>query len=282
MAEKKVLLIDDNELIGELVTEILAGVPVDIQTTTDTREGLRLAMSTKPDLLLLDIDMPEVNGLDLLQQLRNMQSTQHLPVVMLTANERLSSIQRASELGVLGYILKPFKQSYFLERLSAFLGLSLAAEDTSNDGENREDSRDVVKEVARKAQAIKTKNLLVIDDEPIFGELISTILEDTLFTVQVTTDPREGLRWAMTQAVDVILLDLNMPEIDGFQLGKQLKKMQTTQKIPILVISGDPFSYVEKELAEMGEADFLAKPFSPQQLITALSKLIGRDIYWQI
>lgn len=277
MALKKILLIDDNELIGELVTEILAEVQVEIKTTTDVREGLRLAMSTKPDLLLLDIDMPEANGLDLLQQLRNMQSTQDLAVVMLTANERLSSIQRASELGVLGYILKPFKQTYFLERLSAFLGLSLTAPE-----EPEEEPSESVAEVAVKAHAIKTKNLLVIDDEPIFGELVSTILEDTLFAVKVTTDPREGLRWAMTQAVDVIMLDLNLPEIDGVQIGKQLKKMHHTQQIPILVISGYSFSYVEKELAEIGCTDFLSKPFSPHQLIAALSKLIGRDVFWQI
>ncbi|PIQ27666.1 hypothetical protein COW36_07160 [bacterium (Candidatus Blackallbacteria) CG17_big_fil_post_rev_8_21_14_2_50_48_46] len=279
MTEKKILLIDDNEIICELVTELLADIPVEIQTTTDAREGLRLAMSIKPDLVLLDIDLPEVNGLDLLQQIRNMQSTRHLAVVMLTANEHIASIQRASELGVLGYILKPFKQSYFLERLSTFLGLSLEFE---NKPTKTKDNRETGKNVNEKAHAIKTKNLLVIDDEPSFGELIGSILKDTLFEVKMTSDPHEGLRWAMTQSVDVILLDLNMPEITGAQIGKQLKKMQTTQKIPILVISGYPQSYVEKELAIIGETNFLEKPFTPQQLITALSKLIGKTVYWQI
>ena len=113
MTEKKILLIDDNEIICELVTELLADIPVEIQTTTDAREGLRLAMSIKPDLVLLDIDLPEVNGLDLLQQIRNMQSTRHLAVVMLTANEHIASIQRAVNLEFWAIFSNPLNRVIF-------------------------------------------------------------------------------------------------------------------------------------------------------------------------
>jgi DNA-binding response OmpR family regulator len=277
MQQKKVLLIDDNELIGQLVAEILADQPLHVFTTVDVREGLRIAMTEKPDLLLLDIDMPEVNGLDLLKQIRSMQTTQDLPVVMLTANERLSSIQRATELGVLGYILKPFKHAYLIERLAYFLGLSSEAMNAE-----KENQQPLAKQVVAKARAVKTKNLLLIDDEPLFGDLVAAMLEDTIFAVHIMTDPREGLRWAMTQPVDLIMLDLNLPEMDGFEIGQQLKKMRATQNIPILVISGYLSPEVERDVLAMGAADFLGKPFTPLQLIQALTQLTGKPVYWEL
>lgn len=276
MGRKKVLYIDDNALLCELVSDMLESSDIEITSTTDAREGLRLLMTEKPDLLLLDIDMPLVNGLDLLQQIRSMHNTYDLPVVMLTANEQLSSVQKAQHLGIKGYILKPFKQDYLLERVRGFLGLE-GSSGNFLDALKRSDKTSI-----NKIQQIKTKKLLVIDDDHSFGQLVTDILGDSIFAVEVMTDAREGLRLAMTQHIDVISLDLQMPEIHGLELGRQLKSMRTTKEIPLIVISGDSSPETGKKVQELEADEFLIKPLEAASLIQALETIMGKKIFWQV
>ena len=93
MDSKRVLMIDDDQVFCSMVTEILEATFCKVTATTDYREGLRLAMTHPPDLILLDIHMPEVSGLDLIKQFRNMQSTRHVPVMMVTGDDRIAPRQ---------------------------------------------------------------------------------------------------------------------------------------------------------------------------------------------
>src|SRR5690606_27518687 len=125
METKQVLLIDDDISFCQMVSEILEPTICQITATTDYREGVRMAMTDKPDLSLLDIHMPQVRGLDLIKQFRNMQSTRHIPVMMVTGDDRIESVQVAKQFDAVGYILKPFKPLYLIERMGELMGVEL-------------------------------------------------------------------------------------------------------------------------------------------------------------
>lgn len=124
MASTRTLLyVDDSTSYIQLIQELLENSVVKVLTASDPHEGLRLAMVTpKLDLILLDIDMPGLTGLDILGQLRGLPRTSRIPVMMLSARQDIETIQRIQALGVSDYLLKPFTLQDLIKRLSQHLG----------------------------------------------------------------------------------------------------------------------------------------------------------------
>lgn len=120
-----VLAIDDDPYMLELVSMILRPYVARVETCNDPREGLRLAMTFKPDLILLDNNMPGMNGTEVLQQLRQMPATAAIPVIMLSADNSLETLQTVVKDNVNGYLLKPWDHDVFLETVAPWLDLRL-------------------------------------------------------------------------------------------------------------------------------------------------------------
>lgn len=105
--QKKLLVVDDDPTMLRLIKLVFRGHFAEVLSSEDPHEGLRLAMVNKPVLILLDNDMPGLKGLDLLKQLKEMPSTQHIPVIMLTGNNGENTVKTALKYQVAGYLLKP-------------------------------------------------------------------------------------------------------------------------------------------------------------------------------
>lgn len=121
--EKKVLYVDDNWSYLRVVKDFLEDSILEVLTTADPHEGLRLAMvDAKIALIMLDIDMPSMTGLEILAQLRKLRRTSKIPVLMLSAHDDLETLQKIQALGVSGYLLKPFELRDLSQRLSTYFG----------------------------------------------------------------------------------------------------------------------------------------------------------------
>jgi CheY-like chemotaxis protein len=103
-----ILLIEDTNDILENVTEILQLQRYDVLASSDGRTGIDLATRIKPDLILCDIVMPEMDGYDVIRHLKNNKETKDIPVIMITSQSENQSIKQAYNLGASGYIIKPF------------------------------------------------------------------------------------------------------------------------------------------------------------------------------
>lgn len=116
-----VLVVDDDPMATLLTSKILEPYVPTILVANDAREALRLAMTKTPDLILLDHQMPEVDGVDVLRQLKIMERTQHIPVIMLTGDDRLETVQAAIQSGAADYVLKSCDDAFLLERVRKWL-----------------------------------------------------------------------------------------------------------------------------------------------------------------
>ena len=265
-------MIDDDLAFGQLVRDMLSVTHCEFTMTSDYREGLQIALSQVPDLILLDVHMPEVSGLDIIRQLRKMQATRQIPVIMLTGDDSMESVKQAKQEQAVGYILKPFKPRFLIQSISDALGENIMSTLKS-------ETLDPILKAATQKTRAKTKTLLAIDDEPIIFRLLEDILADSIFNLISSSDPREGLRLAMTHSVDLILMDFNMPDISGLELTEQLKKMRGTHNIPIIVMSGMDEDTLAERSKTLGATAFLAKPFRPLQLVRALQQALGKDVF---
>lgn len=136
MKNSKILIIDDNNLNLRMLDLILQNKNFTIITSLTGREGLKIALAEKPDLILLDIMMPEMDGFEVCENLKSSIETQDIPVIFLTSKADTEGIVRGFELGAADYVTRPFNRTELLARLKTHLSLR--------------ESRDMVIELERK------------------------------------------------------------------------------------------------------------------------------------
>lgn len=124
-AHLKVLLIDDNQDIRDLMRMMLEKTGLTVFEAEDGAKGLIKAREIKPDLILLDVMMPGLSGFQVLEQIREEKGSQlrEVPILMITAKSQSEDVDRALSLGATGYIVKPFRQVKFIEKVNSLLGI---------------------------------------------------------------------------------------------------------------------------------------------------------------
>jgi DNA-binding NtrC family response regulator len=120
---------------------------------------------------------------------------------------------------------------------------------------------------------MEKKKALVIDDEQIVLESVSALLTDEGFEVDTSLDGRQGLDWAIERSYDVVLTDIRMPDIGGMKVLRDVKRINPT--LPVIMITG--YASVESAVQAMklGAAEYIEKPFEPEQLLDAVSRALG-------
>jgi signal transduction histidine kinase/CheY-like chemotaxis protein len=209
------------------------------------RRGVRvleLARRWCPDLILLDISLPDMDGRAVLEALKSEPQTTEIPVVMLT---RVADDRTAFELRAAGYLTKPIDSQELLD-------------------------------VARTALARRRRILLVEDDLDTI-EMMRLALRRLGYAVDIAANGYEALSLARRWRPEAIVLDLRLPGMDGYEALAHLKRSLNTQDIPIIVISAhaaDP-EREGKRLRTLGANSFLVKPFSVDQLIYEIDLVTG-------
>ena len=123
MADKrKILLIDDEYFLLEILKDRLEFHGYEVLTATDGKEGVEKALSEKPDLIFMDIMMPEMDGLEVTKLLRTKPEMKDIPIICLSALGRPADIESAKECGANDYMVKPFQAQELLEKIESFLG----------------------------------------------------------------------------------------------------------------------------------------------------------------
>jgi len=122
MLKKKILVVDDEADFLHMVRSRLEAASYEVVTALDGEQGLQAALREKPDLILLDVSMPVMNGFEALRQLRNDSKTRNIPVIMLTAQADSTAIMRSQDLKATDYFTKPFESEELLAFIQRYIG----------------------------------------------------------------------------------------------------------------------------------------------------------------
>ncbi|MFA5039491.1 MAG: response regulator [Candidatus Omnitrophota bacterium] len=236
--KKRILVIDDESDIREIVRIYLEEEGCDVIEASNGQEGILKAQSLKPDLIVLDIMLPGINGFEVAKHLKDDPNTQDIPIIILSVLAQDSQYRQ----GILDYISKPFRQ----EELVATV-------------------RKIFTTVNGKSQK---RNILVVDDDPDIVDIISICLKDNNLNPLKAYNGPEALEKLKAENADLILLDINMPGMNGFEVIKHLKNNPKTCEIPIVVLTGTYISEDDKKHGvTLGVAKYLTKPFSADDLV---------------
>jgi GAF domain-containing protein/CheY-like chemotaxis protein/anti-sigma regulatory factor (Ser/Thr protein kinase) len=218
-----VLVIDDEEAVRDLMQRFLGREGFRVVTALGGAEGLRLARELRPDVITLDVMMPGLDGWAVLSTLKADRELAEIPVIMLTI---VDDEDLGYALGAADYLTKPLDR----ERLVVLL---------------KKYRRDVP--------------VLVVDDDPDFRQLVRRILEKEGYSVTEADDGAAGLARAREAAPGLVLLDLMMPEMDGFEFVGEFRKHEAWRAIPIVVITAKDLSDEDRTRLNGGVERILQK-----------------------
>jgi len=236
--KRKILVVDDEPDIREVVRLYLAEEGYEIIEAENGQEAILKAQTEKPDLIVLDIMMPGINGFEVAKHLKDDPNTQHIPIIILSVLAHDSQFRQ----GILDYISKPFRQDELVQTVRKIL--------------EKIESKNI------------KKNILVVDDDPDIVDIISICLKDNNLIPEKAYSGPEALEKAKAKEVDLILLDINMPGMNGFEVIKFLKEDKKTFDIPIVVLTGTYITEDDKKHGlTLGVAKYLTKPFSADDLV---------------
>jgi signal transduction histidine kinase/CheY-like chemotaxis protein len=209
-----VLAIDDDPSVLDLVRRFLGKEGFEVRTATSGREGLALARELRPAVITLDVMMPGLDGWAVLSALKADPALAQIPVIMVTITD---DKEMGFALGAVDYLTKPVDWTHLA---------------------------DVVR---RLRAAGATEPVLVVDDDPAMRDLVRRALEKEGIPVVEAEHGRAALERVARQAPALILLDLMMPEMDGFEFLAELRRQEAWRRIPVVIVTAKELTAEERE-----------------------------------
>ena len=250
---QRIVLVDDDNAIRNLVKMTLESIGgYEVLALSTGVQALAEACRFEPDLLVLDVSMPEMDGPQTLVALRQQPSLLHVPVVFLTANTQGKDVARYREIGAADIIAKPFNPVHLCERVMAVLSPA--------------PKEPVVLHLRGSA--------LIVEDDSSIRFLLDFILAQQGYRVVDAHDGESGLQAISNGSVtDIVILDIKLPGIDGLQLLERLRSMDRWHGVPVMMLSGDGDEPSVTRALNAGANDYLVKPFDPTELIARINRL---------
>lgn len=251
-----ILIVDDDRSLVRIAERILQEEGFNVITAFDGMDGLQKAREEKPDLIILDIIMPRRDGYEVCRDLQSDPETMHIPVVFLSAKGGGIAVNGVSikdqlkgfQSGALDFLAKPVSGKDLVERVKALLWLSKLGDK------------------GKKAKDAKPR-VLIIDDNCSMVKITEYALQEEGFDVITAFDGLEGLRKAREQKPDLVILDIVIPEIDGFQV---LNLIRQRSKVPVIMITAERKMESVKKALFLGADDYVGKPFTTEDLLTRM------------
>lgn len=270
--ETKILVVDDDPDILDALTTILEAQGYTVVTAQDGIEALANLKAKKPNLMILDLLMPRMDGFAVCKELQDPRWAEYrdIPLLVVTsvreeASRRRYELETGLELNVDDYIEKPIVPHVLLERVSKLIKKERKGLKTNEGGPKMES---------------KAK-ILVVDDDADFVEATKTVLESERYQVIVAYNGDEGLEKAREESPDLIILDIIMPVKDGFSAAEQLKKDPQLSKIPVLMLTGfaqkgGGTSLAVSQGLTLETEDYIDKPVAPEELLRRVKRFLQR------
>ncbi len=261
MTAAKILVIEDNPLNLKLVRSILNLRGWEALEATDATTGLALATAERPALILMDIQLPDMDGLEATRILKSRPETRSIPVVALTSYAMPGDEIKARQAGCSGYITKPINTRTFGEVIAKHLGRPSAVQDRPYEERHHRN------------------RILIVDDDPQNVRLMTAKLPAGRFEVLTAFDGKEAVRRALQDHPELILLDIMMPEMDGYEVSHWLKTNPATESIPIILVTALEGAEEKIRGFEAGADEFLSKPVNSVELLTRINSLLRMKQY---
>ena len=262
--ERTILVIEDDHLNMKLMRGLLGLGGYRMLEAAEAETGLRMAAEHRPDLILMDVNLPGLDGLSATRRLKADPELAAIPVIALTGLAMEGDREKALDAGCLDHITKPINTRSFLDGLGSLMTPMKAAAPAAPPS------------VAAPRQYSR---ILVVDDDPMNVKLVDGILKKEGYESLKAFSGAEALSLVQCERPDLILLDVMMPGLDGYQVTRQLKTDPATSGIPIIMITALNGTEDKVRGLESGADEFLTKPVNAAELLARTKSMLRLKQY---
>jgi CheY-like chemotaxis protein len=261
---KSLLIVEDSIIEQQNLIDLLAGEDIVTETAGTAAEALRMLKSKPFDCLVLDLMLPDMGGIALVEKIKSEVGLLQLPIIVHTAKD-LSQDEQAnlSSLTSAVVVKDATSPERILEEVSLFLHRPIAVLGPQ--------LRKMLESVAEKGPTLAGKTVLVVDDDMRNIYALSTVLEMSQMIVVCAQDGRKALEeLAANPEIDLVLMDIMMPEMDGYQALREIRKMERFDSLPIIAVTAKAMPGDRERCIEAGATDYISKPVDPARLLSLL------------
>ncbi|MFO0945697.1 MAG: response regulator [Planctomycetota bacterium] len=258
----RIVVIEDNQANLDLMTYLLCAFGYQTQAAKDGEEGLELVRRERPDLVVCDVQLPKMDGDEVVRLIKEDPEFAKMPVIAVTALAMVGDRDRILAAGFDGYISKPIDPTTFVPRIEEFLGLEGRREAVFG-GETQPHVR---------PESSNAKRILVVDNQPVNLDLARSVLEPFGYKVFCAEGVHEGLRLALQFLPDLILSDVAMGDGTGYDFIELVKREPALASIPFIFITStmQEERYRTKGM-KLGAARFFFRPMEPRLLLEEIA-----------
>jgi len=262
----KVLIIEDEEILLDVLSKKLEKENFEVIKSTDGENGLQKAIDSKPDIILLDIVLPKLDGYEVLARLKEKYGETIPPVIIISNSGQPVELEKAISLGAKDYIVKvQFTPEEVIEKMKRLLSPT------------EKPAGKISKQPSVTAGKGDGTRVLVVEDDQFLRDLLDSKLKREGFEVILAIDGVEGLDKISSDKPDIILLDIILPGVSGFDILKKVRQEMVMEiaTTPIILLSNlGQESDIEKGRA-LGADDYLIKSnFTIDEIIMKIKKLL--------
>ena len=276
-SKSKILVVDDEPLNVKLLAAMIPSEQYETASAFSGDEALKIVRDFRPDLILLDIMMPGLNGYDLTRILKSNTESCDIPIVLITAFRGSEYEIKGLEAGADEFLNKPVNKTELLTRAKSLIRLRQYKEQIKsrtcsiNSVTSNIDEKNCIDNAE-----LNLPTILIVEDNKIDAKLLQRYLHGEPYQIKFASDGENAISRSQQERIDVILLDLLLPGKSGFEVCSALKEKENTQNIQIVAITG--LSDLESKLKgiELGVDDYLIKPVNMHILRTRVKSLVKK------
>ena len=247
----RILIVEDIEENTDYLTQLLED-DYELIFARDGQEGLTIALAEIPSLILLDMSLPKKSGWEVARELRAVESTQGIPIIAVTAHAMQGDETKVRRVGCSDYVSKPIDEDVLLEKIRYHL--------------------DQKKTVAQSESAPQ----ILVADESKSTELLTEELGEAGYQVIAANTGERALQLAaqLGEGLDLILLDVGLPDIDGFEVFRRFKEIPSISETPVIFLTMSRDSFQRLKGLRLGGFDFINKPYHSSELLARVGTLL--------
>ncbi|MBK7994315.1 MAG: response regulator [Blastocatellia bacterium] len=245
-------IIDDEPDINDLLKISLIKEGYNVIDANNGEEGLRIAREHLPDLIILDVKLPDINGFEVLACLKQDEHTKKIPVIIMSV---LTDAKESIQMGAVDHIIKPVDLNYLKTKINRSL-------------------------LMKNPAANIRPTVMIVDDEPDMRKMICDRLTVEGFNTWAASDGTTAFAMLKREPIrpNLILLDIMMPDQSGWDIMATLKSDPLTAPIPIILVSAKGEEEDIRRGYELGAHDYIVKPFEMKDLLTEVKSIIGQQV----
>ena len=268
-----IVVVDDNQTNRRILEEMLKNwemEPIVVESGLDALRSLDQARNAGKavGLIISDVNMPEMDGFELAAKVNASPLHGGTKIILLTSASRSGDTTRCRELGVSSHLMKPVKQSALLDAIAAAVGLAVVEDRPSKSSPAKPDEGEI---------GLKPLQVILAEDNPVNQKFAVRVLQKRGHTVEVANNGREAVEAWQKGVCDVILMDVQMPEMDGFEATARIRERESgaDRRTPIIAMTAHAMKGDRERCLEAGMDGYVTKPIKASVMFAEIERVLG-------